>query len=232
MSIIERGSKMNLGELELKVKTLEDKLRTLEDIDQIDKLQKTYAYYLDSGMWDDIIDLFSENTESIEVGPSGVYLGKKGVRRLFRGLFGATPRSAGGFARHMQIQGVIHPASGNKTAAGRWHCFIIQVLRIEGELRAIWQHGEYENEYIKENGKWMFKKLYFNIAFRTTFEDGWVKSPYVGTLSNYDTLDSLPETMQPDNPPTAFKPYPSGYFIPFHYKHPVTGKDSQPPIVI
>ena len=221
---------MDSEEMEAKIRSLEEKLRNLEDIDQIDKLQKIYAYYLDSGMWDDIIELFSDDTESVEVGPSGVYLGKAGVRRLFKGLFGARPRPAGGFARHMQIQGVIHVEPDGKTAAGRWQCFIIQALMIKGELKAVWQHGEYENEYVKEEGKWKFKKLNFNIAFRTTFEDGWVKSPYVGTLSSYDSLDSLPETARPDKPPTAFKPYPSGYFIPFHYKNPVTGKNSQPPV--
>ncbi|MGD0917075.1 MAG: nuclear transport factor 2 family protein [Thermodesulfobacteriota bacterium] len=46
------------------------------------------------------------------------------------------------------------------------------------------------------------------------FEDGWIKTPLMG-LMNYHP------TVKPDASPTAFHPYPSGYHVPYHYKHPV-----------
>jgi len=35
----------------------------------------------------------------------------------------------------------------------------------------------WENEYVKEDGKWKIKKILFNRIFTTPFEDGWVKTP-------------------------------------------------------
>ena len=77
---------MKLEELEIKVKTLEDRLRTLEDIEEIQRLMRIYGYYLDNFMGKEIADLFSDDTESVEI--NGVYLGKKGAERIFNGIYG------------------------------------------------------------------------------------------------------------------------------------------------
>ena len=59
------------------------RITKLEDIEAIKKLQRIYAYYVDSeGMRDEILDLFSDNMESIEIADHGVYLGKEGVKCL------------------------------------------------------------------------------------------------------------------------------------------------------
>ena len=68
----------------------------------------------------------------------------------------------------------------------------------------------------EEDEKWMFKKLHFNLTFRTPFEEGWLKTPVPGSVKH--------ETIRPDRPSTAYNPYPSGAIVPFHYKHPITGK--------
>ena len=51
--------------LESKVKALEEKLTAVYDIQEIEKLQRVYGFYLDNRMWDDVVDLFSDNTESL-----------------------------------------------------------------------------------------------------------------------------------------------------------------------
>ena len=48
---------MNAQELAAKVRALEDKVRILEDIEEIKKLQRAYGYYLEHGMVDDVVDL-------------------------------------------------------------------------------------------------------------------------------------------------------------------------------
>jgi len=50
---------MNLEELEKQVVRL-------EDIQEIRNLEKLYGYYFDNQMYAEVIDLFSENTESVE----------------------------------------------------------------------------------------------------------------------------------------------------------------------
>jgi hypothetical protein len=209
---------MNLEKLEAKVKALEDKVRTLEDIEEIEKLQRIYGYYLDHRMADEIIDLFSDDTESVTIG-AGVYLGKEGAKRVFKGMYGGG-HPPGGLGQHAIVQAVINVDSDGKTAKGRWRIVYCMAVPIEGEIKALWGHGLYENEYIKEDGKWKIKKFQFFLTYRTPYEDGWVKAPVVG-LSPPETL---PKEIRPDRLSTGPKPYPSGDIVPFHYKHPITGK--------
>jgi hypothetical protein len=209
---------MNLEELEAKMKTLEEEIRTLKDVEEIKKLQKIYGYYLNNQMVNEVIDLFSDDTESVEM--NGVYLGKEGAKRLFKGMFARADKVPGRLGQHMQIQGVVNVDPGGKTAKGRWQCLWCLATPIGGELRALWGHGQYENEYIKEDGKWKFKKFQLFLTFRTPYEDGWVKTPVAGVVP----LEMLPEEMRPDKPPTGIRPYPSGDVVPFHFKHPITGR--------
>ena len=202
---------MKLEELEERLKTLEDSVRTFQDIEEIKKLQRIYGYYLEHWQWEEIIDLFSDQTESVEVGDLGVFLGKEGVRRCFR-----RDHVPPEFLHvMMQVSGVVDVDPGGKTAKGRWYGFGLEALPIEGVVRPMFSSGIYENEYVKEDGKWKFKRLHWFRIFLAPFEDGWVKTP---------SLDIRQHRPKADLPPTANKPYPSGYVFPFHYKHPITGK--------
>ena len=204
--------------LEAKIKELEVKLQTVDDIQEIEKLQRMYGYYLDSRGMQEIVDLFSENTESVEVANRGVFLGKEGARRFFLYAQGQ-PHPGWSMARHMQLQGIVHVDPDGKTARGRWHCLFMSVGNFGAKdmpPRACWGYGVYENDYIKENGKWLFKKLHFNRYFYTPYEDGWLRTPDAGS--------QMFDPVKPDLPPTAYHPYPAQYIVPFHYKHPITGK--------
>ncbi|MFC1532010.1 nuclear transport factor 2 family protein [Thermodesulfobacteriota bacterium] len=208
---------MDLKELEKKVKELEAKVSLADDIEQIKRLQKIYGYYLDNGLHQEIVDLFSDDTESVEVANRGVFLGKEGAKRFFLHAQGK-PSPSYSMGRHIQMQSVVTVDQGGKTAKGRWQCLFMSVSNnaVPGVPRAVWGYGVYENEYIKEDGKWMFRKLHLNRFFYTPYEDGWLKTPDIG--------GPLVEPVAPDLPPTAYHPYPSKYVVPFHYKHPITGK--------
>ncbi len=205
---------MNLEELEARLKALEDSVRTLQDIEEIKKLQKIYCYYLEHWQWEEILPLFSNAPDaSAELGDGGVYVGKDGLRKLF-----ARESVPPEFLHVMMPSGgVVTVDSGGKTAKGRWYGFGCFALPRDGVVRAIFGNGVYENEYVKEDGKWKFKKLHWNRIFMTPYEDGWVKTPVIKSV----TREGRPK---PDRPTTVYKPYPSGYIFPFHYKHPITGK--------
>jgi hypothetical protein len=193
-------------------------LKNVVDMLQIDKLQKIYGYYLDNGKFQEVIDLFSDNAESVEVGDRGVFRGKDGVRRFFWDYLGrgGKPREPGDMAFHMQHQGVVDVDQNGKTAKGRWYCTMIQARPIEpgGPVRSILGHGVYENEFVKENGKWKFKKLFYSLHFRSPVAEGWAETPVIAS-------GIAPAS---DAPPTAYSPYPNITLVPFHWKHPVTGK--------
>jgi hypothetical protein len=203
---------------------LEARITRLADIKEIKKLQSIYGYYQDYCEWQKIVDLFTDNDPSVEEADRGVYRSKESVRRYFIDLLGGGPDKPvrpGYLGIMFQLQGVVTVESDGKTAKGRWYGMGMEAKPTisvhEGELRQTWIHGIYENEYVKESGKWKFKKLHFNLVFRTPFEDGWLKVPVVGQ-------NGPDKVIKPDAPPAAYSPYPSGYHVPFSFKHPITGK--------
>ena len=203
---------------------LEARLQRLQDIKEIENLQNIFGYYCDYFEFDKVVDLFSDNAESVEVADHGVYRGKEGVRKfyidLIQGGKDKKPRF-GLLSINMQIQGVVTVNPDGKTAKGRFYGFMVEAKPTlslhEGDLRALWGNGIYENEYVKENGKWMFSKLHFFLNFRTPYEDGWLKTPVVGHTGPDPVV-------KPDAPPTIWSPYPSLYKFQPHFKHPITGE--------
>ncbi|MFC1534307.1 nuclear transport factor 2 family protein [Thermodesulfobacteriota bacterium] len=197
----------------MNLEKLEARITALEDIEAIKKLQRIYAYYVDSDdMRDEIVDLFSDNMESIEIADHGVYLGKEGVKKVFKEILGgAEPPPELSLHLVFNHQAVVDIDPGGKTAKGRWHGWMVGVRYLDGKPVQYWGHGIYENEYVKENGDWKFSKLYFNMTFRTPYEDGWLNTPVIGEYLGLDPTE-------PDKPPTAYHPYPSGYTVPYHWK--------------
>ena len=214
---------MNLEELEAEV-------TRLEDIQEIENLERIYGYYFDTRRMKEILDpLFGGyriggDRESRPVpgqgrGQKNVFGGRRRRRSEPVGQPAPTrPRPVGGGTVIIQIGGVITLAADGKTAKGRWHTWLAETFPFGGVMGQYWLHGYYENEFVKERGKWLFKKLFWNTSFYTRFETGWMVQPIVGFLP-------MPN---PDNPPTAFHPYPSGYHFPYSFPHPITGEVDKP----
>src|SRR4030066_395581 len=101
---------------------LQKRIQRLEDIKQIERLQRIYGYYRDYCEWEKVVDLFSGNAESVEECDHGVYQGKAGVRRyyidLLKGGKDAKPR-IGYMSIGMQIQGVVTVDTDGKNAKVR-----------------------------------------------------------------------------------------------------------------
>jgi hypothetical protein len=192
---------------------LEQQVQLQEDILEIENLQKIYGYYFDNGMYQAVVDLFSPHPESVEITDHGVFRGRQGVERMYHMMLG-TPRPEGVFFEIMQSQGVVDVAPDGKTAAGRWYTPSFECRNFGGAKRQTWQFGIYDNRYVKEKGRWYFFKLHWNLTYLTSFDSGFLKQPKLA-----DT-----PTPEADAPATAYHPYPSGYHVPYAFKHPVTGK--------
>jgi hypothetical protein len=197
---------MTLEELEKRI-TLEEDVLAIED------LQKMYGYYFDNHRFAEVIDLFSEQTTTVEITDHGVFRGKEGVKKMYAGMIG---REMPGyiFFEVMQHQGVVTVAEDGKTATGRFYTPAFECRPFGGGLKQTWEFGVYDNEYIKEDGTWRFLKLHWNLTYWTSYESGFLKVP------------KLMDTPFPhaDAPATAYHPYPSGYHVPYPFKHPVTGE--------
>jgi hypothetical protein len=208
---------VNLKDLEAKVKVLENQVRTLTDIEEIKTLQKTYGYYLEHWMSQEIIDLFSDDPDVSLTLAAGTYLGKKRIAEYFNRLKDPSPEF---LHQVMQLSGVVNVDPEGTTAKGRWYGFGAVALPSGEGVRQFFMGGIYGGEYVKENGVWKIKRLRFDASYTAAPASGWVAPDRLAPA------ETRPELAGPQaDVPRTFNPrYPSGYIFPFHYKHPVTGK--------
>jgi hypothetical protein len=203
----------------MRVDAIRARAGRLEAVNEIENLQRSYGYYFDKMLWDHVLDLFAENG-TLEIGPSGVYVGKDSMRRYLYSLSdGRQGPIEGVLYDHMQLQPVISLAANGQTASGRWHALILT-----GESGAgsggNWGAGPYENEYVLQDGVWKISKLHWYATFIAPYEGGW-KNADGEDLRDY----ALGRGVPPDRPPSEnYAPFPSADVAPFHYPNPVTGE--------
>lgn len=206
--------------LEEKVAEQEKRIRLQEDIEACKNLQKAYGYYVEHMMGQEIIDCFSTSPEVEIHFVEGTYLGQEGLHRYFdRRKTNVSPEM---MHQVMQISGIVTVDPDGLRAKGRWYAFGAMALPWNDGVRQSWMSSIYEMEYIKEDGVWKILVLKWNLVFNVPPEKGWVKPE---RLPSNDQLPFAPQT-SPDIPATINPRYPSGYIFPFHFRHPVTGKET------
>jgi hypothetical protein len=76
-------SEDRLAAAEVAIAQLQAEVARLKDAEAIRVLQRTYAYCMDKGLYDEVCDLFAEDGELHFMG--GVWRGRESVRRLYCG---------------------------------------------------------------------------------------------------------------------------------------------------
>ena len=79
-----------------RVAKLEAEVQAAEDVSAIKRLQRTYGYYVDKGMWTDLAEYFTD--DAVANYPAGVFIGKASIREhLYRNV-GNVPMGRWGWA--------------------------------------------------------------------------------------------------------------------------------------
>jgi hypothetical protein len=184
------------------------RLRILQDREEIENLLSMYGYYLDKQQWNQLTDLFVEDS-TMEISQRGIYVGRKGVRRAWE-LFGPQNIERGHLHSHIQMQPVIHVEPDGQHAKVRSRA--LSQLGTFGSI-GIWGDSVYENELVKEAGIWKFKKDHLYTTFFAPYDMGWAMAPRAAPKVS----DKIP----PDKPPSeTYESFPGIYIPPFHYKNP------------
>ena len=212
-----------IEKMETRIKDLENQLGTLKDIEEIKKLQRAYGYYLEHWNVEDILALFSDSPEVNVKVHAGEFRGPESVRRFF--YHGREEKKEN--TKHppeflhqvMQLSPVIDVAPDGKRAWGRWYGFGANAFPVKGGVAPGWMDGVYENEYIKENGKWKILKFHWCMFFHAPYLLSWVKPEKRVDIQMEPDFTSV----RPDGP-SEDTFYPSGFMAPLHFKNPVTGK--------
>ena len=218
---------MTIEELEARVEELEKELRNFRDIEEIKRLQRAYGYYLEHMMDDELIDLFSDSPDTMLNILVGIYTGKEGIRRYF-GSRKEDSKNPEFLHQVMQLSGIVDVAPDGKTAQGRWYGFGAIALPRGKGISQLFMGGIYQAEYIKEDGKWKIHKLTWNPFYSFSPENGWVKPE---RLPDEEDMKVSQPPPKPDKPRDVNSRYPSGHIVPFHFKHPITGKETEERIV-
>ena len=182
------------GELE----RLARRLRHVEDVLAIQKLQSKYAHYLFTQRFEQIVEecLARESEDvSVEFSDSGVYRGLESIRALYR-AFEATRRVPGFFILHMAVNPYIEIAADGSSARSHW----LSPGAVGSNTSAGWVWGPYFVDYVRERGEWRI--LHSNLAplFRNRYETSWAQAKDHGSVRG-------PLAVKPDEPSTLYRPY-------------------------
>ena len=123
----------------------------------------------------------------------------------------------------MQLSGIVDVDTDGTIAKGRWYAWGALALPRHDGIHQAYMAGIYAAEYIKQNGKWKIKTLKYHPKISSSPSNGWVKPERVAP-EDAESRSQAP--IIPDKPRNYDTRYPSGFISPFHFKHPVTGKET------
>lgn len=221
-------SEQRLAALEAELAEVRHRLAIQEDVQAIRILQFAYGYFMDKCMFAEIVDLFADEAELHFMG--GIFRGKAGARRLYGGASGMNGPAHGMLFEHVIAQDIVHVAPDRKTAEGRFRTFMQGgVHRSKTDAppsipKQFLEGGVYENRYVREDGVWKFSLFNYRVVWQADFSEGWANAPDAPLMvsehrATFPENPGGPDAVEP-NPPR----WPKAVVMPFHYRHPVTGK--------
>ncbi|MGX7894655.1 nuclear transport factor 2 family protein [Tsuneonella sp. HG222] len=152
-------------------------------------LANAFGFYLDRGMYDDVVDLFAPDA-TIDVAGQGVWKGPEGVRK-FLGRFGAPGLDEGELNEHAQLMPLVSVAADGSAA-------LVRVV----ELGQTGQHGGEGqwslaiNTFLlqpNEMGRWRIAMLHRRPLMRADYRRGWADP--------LPAAEPIGEALWPSGPP-------------------------------
>ncbi|MCG3189839.1 MAG: hypothetical protein LKCHEGNO_02347 [Burkholderiaceae bacterium] len=131
---------------------LEQRVRSLEDIERIKRCMRSYVNALVLVQWDDLLACFADDA-AVEIGISGLHVGKAALAKLFKHDIGT---------RHIGKEMIFlaHPVidvAGDR-ASGTWLLYHMFTEASHIQTHA-WVQGIYHCEYVRAGDDWKISKL-------------------------------------------------------------------------
>jgi hypothetical protein len=198
-----------------KAQMIEARADRVDDVNELRNLQQIYGYYVDEALWDQVVDLFTDDG-TLESAFNGVYAGKENIRRYLYSLTGGKPGLVHGeLNNHIQLSPVITLAPDGQSAKGRWRA-LIQTGSFGKGSGGNWGAGTYENEYVRQGGVWKIRKLHFFVKFYAPYEGGWTRG-----AKDYAASYGKSKVRPTRSTSVKYEAYPAQFTPPFHYENPV-----------
>ena len=157
--------------------TLEElavRIQVLEDIEALKKLKATYCYLCDAGLADErnrdaLLAHFTDDARvDFGLGAASVFEGREGLRTFF----GTVVPQTISFCVHM-VHNPIIEVHGDR-ATGRW--YYEAPTTDAATNRAQWMMGTYEEEYVRDGGRWKFAFIRARWKYITPYDEGWARN--------------------------------------------------------
>lgn len=193
----------------------------LEDKNAIERLQYVYGFLIDNRMFREMADLFANEGAWIEIGGRGRYCGKENIHRflhdvLGNGRWGMIENEV---INHVQQQLHIEVDDDRQHARARARAEI-QGNSPPDTPNFLFADGIYENDYVKEDGRWKIQGLRVTMTFYAALERARIW---------FDTAppsSALPPDVPSEGPVEGL----GRQFNPFRLRHPVTGEPLPVPV--
>ena len=215
-----------IQELKQELAALKKRMTKQEDEQSIRKLHHLYGYMIDKCLYQEVVDLFTEDCQVHFLG--GIYKEKKGAHRLYverfqtRFTHGNNGPIDGWLLDHPMSQDVVDIDDDGVTGYARFRCNMMAGMHKDfGDARQWWEGALYENIYKKVDGVWRIHILKYVPQWHADYETGWAHTrenwvPFIEISYPEDPLG-------PDELDRDVWLWPTHKVVPFHNVHPVTG---------
>ena len=163
--------------------SIEQRLRILEDREDIRELAATYCFLVDAGRSDELVErLFTEDAccdfrdagGGEQMAPM-VSRGRAELRNFFSAVVPAALRDMAHTVHNHRVS-----IDGDR-ASGDCYFELTAVDRISGE--AVVGAGRYFDRYRRDRGAWRFEMRNAAIFFIAPLREGWAKQRFLSTLT-------------------------------------------------
>ena len=148
--------------------SFEQQVARLAAIEDIKQMKAQYCAYCDAGYDPEgLASLFVEDGIWDGGKEFGRYEGVAEIKKFFSGISDDIV-----FAGHLVLNPII--TVDGDTANGKWWLIMPCTTNLEGKKEARWLAAEYDDDYVKRDGKWLYKHLRLDLKFFAPHLKGWV----------------------------------------------------------
>lgn len=157
--------------------SLEQRLDRLESIEAIKQLKAVYCMYCDAKYDPEgICSLFTADGVWDGGEAFGRYEGTDQIRKFFESISGDIV-----FAAHLVLNPII-TVDGDK-ARGRWWLHMpCTAINESGKPEGRWLLSEYDEQYVRRDGKWKFKELRLDVKYYVPHLQDWAAASIKGSV--------------------------------------------------
>ncbi|MBS7247260.1 MAG: nuclear transport factor 2 family protein [Candidatus Jordarchaeales archaeon] len=136
--------------VELKLEELERRIRILEDIEAIKRLKAKYWRCCDKKLWDELEECFTEDAIA-DYFPNLHFEGRDAIIKFLKESLGPDYMITAHGGHNAEIEII-----SETEARGIWALNDLVIIQPGIRMRG---YGHYEDEYVKENGRWKIKRI-------------------------------------------------------------------------